>query len=88
MGMTESVARLKASRTVPQYYWWKGADLEALWEQVKEHGGLDEVRVELHLGLDADGRPDAWFKVVPLAETRQDGNGPINYSHTCPPDCG
>ena len=88
MSMTESVARLEASQLEPEYYWWKGADLKAVWEQVERHGGLERVRVELHLGLNEDGYPDAWWVVVALDEIERNGGPPINYSHTCPPDCG
>lgn len=88
MGMTESVARLKASQIKPRYYWWYGEDLKAVWEQVERHGGLSEVGIELHLGLNEDGYPDAWFKVVPEGDVERNGDPPINYSHTCPPDCG
>lgn len=85
----KSRARLKAEQAMPQhYYWWNGIDLKPLWEQVERYGGLAKVRIELHPGIDEMGIPDAWFMVVPLEGTKDPGFRPLNFSHTCPPDCG
>jgi hypothetical protein len=82
--MQESVARLAASK--PKYLWWDAKALVPLMEQIEKHGGPTDVRLELWFGLNEDNEPDAWFKVVAL-DKDPNGDPPINYSHTCPPDC-
>lgn len=93
MSLSESVARLKASKIQPVYHWWRGRDLVPMLcalgfteEQCKE-AGVGEKRLEVHLGLSIRGEPDAHFRVVDTRANARGGSQEFNISHPCPPDC-
>ena len=85
MSMLESRARLKASQTEVDYFWFKGEDLKDLFEDVEDLGA-ENIQIRVYPGLDEDGHPDLHLEVVPNVTTRSCGD-PLNCSHVCPPDC-
>ena len=86
MSMEESRARLNASRTVPEYFWFEGSDLKDFFEDA-ERLGVKNVQVRIYPGLDENGFPDLHIKVVTESATESCGDA-LNCSHVCPPDCG
>lgn len=73
------------------YWWFSGASVQALVDQIGAKGGATNVRLEAH--PHDDGK--LTFRVLALgtrsaavADDPPDGCAPINDSHICPPDCG
>jgi hypothetical protein len=85
MSMEESRARLRASQTEPDYFWFDGADLKDLFEDVEDLGA-ENIQLRVYPGLDEKGYPDLHLEVIPKNEQESCGN-PLNCSHVCPPDC-
>lgn len=88
--LKESADRLEASRTVPQIYRFKGENLKPMFEEIAE-AGPENVELWVYPGLDDDGSPEAWFKVVHRDAQGvlqpDNGGGTYNVSETCPPIC-
>lgn len=90
MSLSESVARLKASKATPVFHVWRCKDLLPMFlalgfteEQCKE-AGLQEKRMEVHPGLSTRGEHDVHFRVGPLKPASRDEDAEFNISHPCP----
>jgi len=87
MSLEDSAKRLANSRILPDYFWFEGAAVTGLIENLKAAGA--KARLEVHLGLKESGELDAWLRVkhpegqVVIESHLPDGND----SHVCPPNC-
>lgn len=83
--LLESVNRLKNSRIVPILYGWHGEDLKEMLEEMNDIG-LENLDLRIFPGLDMDGTPEAWFRVVNKGpdKAKRPGNT-YNVAYTCPP---
>jgi len=84
MSLKESQARLKASRTIPDHWWWNGADLAPFFDLVQKVGA-ENVTIRAVPGLNAEGYSD--LHLVVLNATTGEVLGEFNYSYPCPPVC-
>ena len=88
--LKESTDRIKASRIVPTYYKWQAKYLKEIFAEIDE-AGTENIELRMYPGLNADGYPEGWFKVVHLDESGEaiedNGGGEYNVSETCPPKC-